>query len=74
MGYILRMGCPIANEVAILVLARGAHHHGSLLGCLLLLLLGQLLQLLFLLSFLGLPFLVVTVGVQGTNSFLKIMT
>lgn len=43
MGCIL--GCPLANEVAVLVLVvtGGAHYHGSLLSCLLLLPLGQLL-------------------------------
>lgn len=43
MGCIL--GCPLANEVAVLVLvvAGGAYHHRSPLGCLLFLPLGQLL-------------------------------
>ena len=43
MGGIL--GCPLADEVAVLVLvvAGGAHHHRSLLSFLLLLPLGQLL-------------------------------
>lgn len=39
------LGCPLPNEVAVLVLvvAGRAHHHRSLPGCLLLLPLGQLL-------------------------------
>lgn len=40
------LGRPLADEVAVLVfvVAGGAHHHGALPGCLLLLPLGQLLR------------------------------